>query len=110
MIIWTLKCKSGAIKVTMNGIIKSMVGFKVYIVEILGRNLSQILADEAEMIKPYSTHDQGKSNFLRQKKIPENLQQCSVCDPGEIFLTSKFSCLVFSNWAPHKTKTGTPNR
>jgi hypothetical protein len=75
MFIWTLKCKSGAIKVTRNGIIKSMVGFKVYIVEIFGRNLSQILADEAEMIKPYSTHDQGISNFLPQKEIPEHLQQ-----------------------------------
>ncbi len=83
-----------------------MVGFKVYIVEIFGRNLSQILADEAEMIKPYSTHDQGISNFLPQKEIPEHLQQCSVCDPGEIFLTSKFSCLVFSNWAPIKLKLG----
>jgi hypothetical protein len=29
-----------------------MVGFKVYMVESFGRNLSQILADEAEMIKP----------------------------------------------------------
>jgi hypothetical protein len=37
----TLKCKSGAIKVTMNWIIKSTVGFKVYIIEIFGRNLSQ---------------------------------------------------------------------
>jgi len=52
MFSWTLKCKSGAIKVTRNGIIKSMVGFKVYIVESFGRNLSQNLADEAEMIKP----------------------------------------------------------
>lgn len=76
MFIWTLKCKSGAIKVTMNGIIKSMVGFKVYIVEIFSRNLSQILTVEADMIKPYSTHDQGNSNFLHQKKIPEHLQQC----------------------------------
>jgi hypothetical protein len=46
MFIWTLKCKSDPIKVTMNGIIKSTVGFKVYIVEIFGRNLSQNLADE----------------------------------------------------------------
>jgi hypothetical protein len=58
------------------------------------------------MIKPYSTHDQGISNFLLQKEIPEHLQQCSVCEPGEIFLTSKFSCLVFSNLAPIKLKLG----
>jgi hypothetical protein len=27
--------------------------------------------------------------------IQEHLQQCSVCDPAKIFLTSKFSCLLF---------------
>jgi hypothetical protein len=39
----------------------------------------------------------------------ELLQWCSVCDPAKIFLTSKFSYLLFSN-PTHKTKTGTPNR
>jgi hypothetical protein len=39
----------------------------------------------------------------------EQLQQCSVCDPAKIFLTSIFSYLLFSNPA-HKTKTGTANR
>jgi hypothetical protein len=39
----------------------------------------------------------------------EHLQWCSVCDPAKIFLTSKFSYLLFSNLT-HKTETGTANR
>jgi len=39
----------------------------------------------------------------------ELLQWCSVCDPAKIFLTSKFSYLLFSN-PTHKTKSGTANR
>jgi len=38
-----------------------------------------------------------------------HLQWCSVCDPAKVFLTSKFSYLLFSNPA-HQTKTGTANR
>jgi len=37
----------------------------------------------------------------------EHLQRCSVCDPGKIFFTSKFSTLLQST---HKTETGTANR
>ncbi len=37
-----------------------------------------------------------------------HLQWCSVCDPAKVFLTSKFSYLLFSNPA-HQTKTGTAN-
>ncbi len=33
----------------------------------------------------------------------------SICDPTKIFLTSKFSCLLFSN-PTHKTEMGTANR
>jgi hypothetical protein len=36
-------------------------------------------------------------------------QRSSVCDPAKIFLTSKFSYLLFCN-PTHKTKTGTANR
>jgi hypothetical protein len=39
----------------------------------------------------------------------EHLQQCSVCDPAKICLTSKFRCLFFSN-TTHKTKTAIANR
>ncbi len=34
---------------------------------------------------------------------------CSVCDPAKIFLTFKFSYLLFCN-PTHKTETGTANR
>jgi len=33
----------------------------------------------------------------------------SVCDPAEMFFTSKFSCVLFCN-PTHKTETGTANR
>jgi hypothetical protein len=36
-------------------------------------------------------------------------QRCSVCDPGKMFLISKFSYLLFSN-STGKTKTGTGNK
>jgi hypothetical protein len=39
----------------------------------------------------------------------EHLQWCSVCDPAKIFLTSKFSYLLFCNHT-HKTKAGTSNQ
>ncbi len=40
----------------------------------------------------------------------KHLQRCSVCDPQNIFFTSKFSYLLFSN-PTHKTETGrTANR
>jgi len=39
----------------------------------------------------------------------EHPQQCSVCEPAKIFLTSEFSYLLFSN-PTHKTKTKTAIR
>jgi len=39
----------------------------------------------------------------------EHLQRCAVCDPGEIFFTSKFSYVLFCN-PTNKTETGTANR
>jgi hypothetical protein len=39
----------------------------------------------------------------------EHLQWYSVCDPAKIFLTSKFSCLVFCN-TTNKIEIGTSNR
>jgi hypothetical protein len=39
----------------------------------------------------------------------EHLQRCSVCDPAQIFFTSKFSCLVFCN-TTNKIEIGTSNR
>ncbi len=40
---------------------------------------------------------------------PDDLEQCSIYDPVQMFLTSKFSYLLFLN--PHrKTKTGTAIR
>ncbi len=38
-----------------------------------------------------------------------HLQRCSVCDPAQIFFTSKFSCLVFCN-TTNKIEIGTSNR
>jgi len=41
----------------------------------------------------------------------ERLQLRSVCDPAKIFLTSKFSYLLFFfPTQTHRTKTGTANR
>ncbi len=40
----------------------------------------------------------------------ERLQLRSVCDPAKIFLTSKFSYLLFFPTQSHRTKTGTANR
>jgi hypothetical protein len=54
-----------------------------------------------------------KSGYLsfayNQKSKFEHLQQWPLCDPTKIFLTSKFSYLLFST-PTHKTKTGTANR
>jgi hypothetical protein len=103
MFIWTLICKSGAIKVTMNGIIKSMVGFKVYIVEIFGRNLSQILADELEMIKSYFKFPLSKGNS-RASPAVLSMRPWRNISHIQVQLFSFFQLGI------HKTKTGTPNR
>ncbi len=54
-----------------------------------------------------------KSGYLsfayNQKSRFEHLQQWPLCDPTTIFLTSKFSYLLFSK-PSHKTKIGTANR
>jgi hypothetical protein len=39
----------------------------------------------------------------------EHLQQCSICDPGKIFFTSKFSYLFSCN-PTNKTEAGAANR
>jgi hypothetical protein len=39
----------------------------------------------------------------------EHLQWCSVCDPANIFFTSKFSYVLFCN-PINKSETGTANR
>jgi hypothetical protein len=41
--------------------------------------------------------------------VLEHLQRCSVCDPVKIFVTSKFSYVLFCN-PTNKTETGTANR
>jgi hypothetical protein len=47
--------------------------------------------------------------YPQQITVLEHPHWCSVCDPAQMFLTSKFSHLLFYN-ATHKTETKTANR
>jgi hypothetical protein len=41
--------------------------------------------------------------------VLEHLQRCLVCEPAEVFCTSKFSYVLFCN-PTNKTETGKANR